>query len=47
MAMVATLLVCVDLVYPKKTKTSSEVRSGRIDQPGETVTPTVAHRRAA
>ena len=46
MAMVTTLLVCVGLMYPKS-KTSSEARSGRIDQPGEATTPAVAHRRAA
>lgn len=45
--MVATLFVCVDLVYPKA-KDSPPAPAGKSDEPGEAVTQTAAgHRRAA
>lgn len=47
LAMVATLFVCVDLVYPK-TKGESSAPAGRRDEPKEADTQAAAgHRRAA
>lgn len=47
MAMVATLFVCLDLVY-RRAKGSPEARGGRVDRQSEAVTPPLAaHRRAA
>jgi hypothetical protein len=46
-AMVATLFVCIDLVYPK-TKGASPAPAGRIDKTNEADMPAAAgHRRAA
>lgn len=46
-ALVATLFVCLELVYPKA-KESPTAPRGRIDEPGEAVTQALAgHRRAA
>lgn len=45
--MVATLFVCIDLVYPKA-KGESPAPAGRIDEPNEADMPAAAgHRRAA
>jgi len=44
--MVATLFVCIDILYPKA-KGSSPTLTGRSDEPSEAVTQAAGHRRAA
>ncbi|HSB45060.1 MAG TPA: hypothetical protein VLD60_08615 [Nitrospira sp.] len=46
LAMVATLFVCFDLLYPKA-KGSPTARSGRIDEPSEAGTQALDGRRRA